>query len=369
MTPAATTTPAADPAATTTPSTTTPPAADPAAGAQQDPRYRLVAGMALVDRGRDLQIGLDPPRRILLRNAPDRALDVLSALDGRRSVREAMQSAGDADSDLEWWTDVLARLSAAGFLDRPDRDVIGSSPGGPEAERIHLIHRYGAARAARALARRSDAVVEVRGAGRVACTVALQLAAVGVGHVHQVPDRPVRRGDPLPPLASTSATRSDQDALADRLRSVSERVVARPSATHQRPTLIVLAADGAPDSSLARDLVVDGIPHLSVWAGPARAVVGPLVLPGRSSCLWCADLSRTDQDDGWPSVLRTAHRRRSAAPGVLAAGAAVLACAEVLDHLEGLRRPSTVDGTLEWDLTRLPRRRSWSRHPRCDCAG
>lgn len=339
-----------------------------AAGSQDDPRYRLMAGIRLVDRGRDVQIGLEAPRRVLLRNAPEHALDVLSALDGRRSVSEAVHRAGHPDSDPEWWTEVLAQLSDAGFLDRSQNAAAGSAAGGPEAERIHLTHRYGAVRADRALARRSDAVVEVRGAGRVACTVAMQLAAVGVGHVHQVPDRPVRRGDPLPPLESVPSGRPDRDALADRLRSVSERVVARPSATHQRPTLIVLAADGASDSATAKELVLDGIPHLAVWAGPARAVVGPLVLPGRSSCLWCADLTRTDRDDGWPSVLRTAHRQPEMPPGVLAAGAAVLACAEVLEHLEGQRSPSTVDGTIEWDLVRLPRRRSWSRHPRCDCA-
>lgn len=342
----------------------------PAAGPQDDPRYRLVPGIRLVDRGRDVQIGLEAPRRVLLRNAPDHALDVLTALDGRRSVTEAVRRAGhpngDPDGDPELWTDVLARLWDAGFLDRPRDTVAGPSVGGPDAERIHLTHRHGAGRAGRALARRSDAVVEIRGAGRVACTVAMQLAAVGVGQVHQVPDRPVRRGDPLPPLPSE---RPDEDELADRLRSVSERVVTRPAATHQRPTLIVLASDGAPDSTTARELVREGIPHLSVWAGPARAVVGPLVLPGRSSCLWCADLSRTDRDQGWPSVLRTAHRRPEPPPGVLAAGAAALACAEILEHLDGLRRPSTVDGTLEWDLVRLPRRRTWTRHPRCDCAG
>ena len=40
----------------------------------------------------------------------------------------------------------------------------------------------------------------------------------------------------------------------------------------------------------------------AVVAGADRAVVGPLVVPGRSACLRCLELHRTDRDPGWPGV-------------------------------------------------------------------
>lgn len=44
-----------------------------------------------------------------------------------------------------------------------------------------------------------------------------------------------------------------------------------------------------------------------------RRLVGPLVIPGRTSCLQCADLHRTDRDAAWPAVA-TQLRVPSAAP-------------------------------------------------------
>jgi len=54
----------------------------------------------------------------------------------------------------------------------------------------------------------------------------------------------------------------------------------------------------------------------------------------------------------------------------LVSAAAALAVGEVLEHIDGVAMPGTVNGTVEWlsgDLA--PRRRSWLRHPGCGCRG
>ena len=141
----------------------------------------------------------------------------------------------------------------------------------------------------------------------------------------------------------------------------------RPPAPQVYPALHVLAGDGPADPVAAAELTAAGIPHLQVWAGPGRAVIGPLVLPGRSSCLHCADLYRTQADPYWPRI--AADRRDRRAPPTTAAAVAVAALAvrESLDQLEGVRRPATLDGTLDWSAATGTRRRTWTIHPQCGC--
>ena len=43
-----------------------------------------------------------------------------------------------------------------------------------------------------------------------------------------------------------------------------------------------------------------GVPHLLAEVHETTAVLGPFVHPGRTSCLGCRDLHRTEGDPGWP---------------------------------------------------------------------
>ena len=66
---------------------------------------------------------------------------------------------------------------------------------------------------------------------------------------------------------------------------------------------VVLADTLAADPRLLRDLHTAGVPHLPMRVRATGAsVVGPLVIPGRTSCLVCADLHRTDRDPVWPAL-------------------------------------------------------------------
>jgi bacteriocin biosynthesis cyclodehydratase domain-containing protein len=116
----------------------------------------------------------------------------------------------------------------------------------------------------------------------------------------------------------------------------------------------------------------DQVPHLVASASEAIGIVGPLVQPGRTACLRCLDLFRTDHDPAWPLILaQLAGRPPSplACDAPLAAAVAAQAAAHVLGFIDGASSADAVaNGTLELVLPSWQwRRRSWPPHPECSC--
>ncbi|MBD8506667.1 cyclodehydratase [Hoyosella sp. G463] len=66
--------------------------------------------------------------------------------------------------------------------------------------------------------------------------------------------------------------------------------------------LVILADQPLFPPHLTDMLALAGRPHLLVRTRAQQALIGPLVLPGISSCSRCADLFRTDKDPAWPYV-------------------------------------------------------------------
>lgn len=86
------------------------------------------------------------------------------------------------------------------------------------------------------------------------------------------------------------------DQLADSMRAAGLQLAER-----QRHATIVVLADGHhPDVPAHFDHDLQDLPHLHLGVFGDRAVVGPLVVPGRTSCLRCAHLHRRDADPAWP---------------------------------------------------------------------
>jgi hypothetical protein len=117
-------------------------------------------------------------------------------------------------------------------------------------------------------------------------------------------------------------------------------------------------------------LVRDRVPHLSAGVSGLAGVVGPLVLPGRSSCLGCQELVRGGIDPDRPALVAAQDDVvLGAAPShlVLAVAVAAQAALQVLELLEG-GSPAAVGGTLELELPGWRwRRRTWPAHPSCHC--
>jgi bacteriocin biosynthesis cyclodehydratase domain-containing protein len=114
-------------------------------------------------------------------------------------------------------------------------------------------------------------------------------------------------------------------------------------------------------------------PLLHVRVRETAGIVGPLVVPGTTSCLRCQQFHRAERDPAWPRVAaQLAAGPPGTAPcdGVLATATAALAALHALAWLDGgvERLPSSADASLEVTLPEgRVRRRPWPPHPSCGC--
>jgi bacteriocin biosynthesis cyclodehydratase domain-containing protein len=135
-----------------------------------------------------------------------------------------------------------------------------------------------------------------------------------------------------------------------------------------------------PDPHLVRRLFTDGAPHLVAWAGEGIGVVGPLVVPGRSSCLHCVDLHKTTSEPAWPTLATQLAGRPQPADLASAQASAAFAVSQALRVLDGPRHagkrlPADPTDLPVWDAaveidtyTGETRRTNWPKHPYCTCS-
>lgn len=245
-----------------------------------------------------------PPRQIRLEGVDHAHLEWLLGLHGERVLADALAIGGEQGLRPALMRRLLGAGVRSGLVDdaaqMPDslrdapvhlRDLIA-----PEV--VAARHLYGGtAKAREAIDRRQSAEVAIQGANPVAEAVALVLTCAGVGNVVQ--DRATHSG------------------------SKRHRRATLPRACH------VLCDTAHPDAAADPDAMALDIPHLAVAVTGARAVIGPLVIPGRTSCLRCRDLHLADADDSWPRAAVQWSARR---PGPAAAGLAHLAGAWAALH-------------------------------------
>lgn len=301
---------------------------------------------------------------------------LLSRLDGRRSQRTVRTDAGAGGLDPDLVDDLLGGLRTAGLLhDLAAADLLATDPGPAAAARAAAelpAAVPGPGAGGRWRARRQSAVV-VEGATRVGTPLAALLAASGVGRVHVRDRGPTRAADAVVGgLTAADEGRPRALAAADAVRRASPMTDLRPLPAGQPPDLVVLCRPWAAVDPLSAAWQRAGVPHLVATVREETGVVGPLVLPGVSGCLRCAEARRRDDDPVWP---RLAAQLAAADPAPSGATltcllTAVTAAVQVLAHLDGEAAPVTVDATLELrPPTLLPTLRSWPPHPDCSCRG
>jgi bacteriocin biosynthesis cyclodehydratase domain-containing protein len=172
------------------------------------------------------------------------------------------------------------------------------------------------------------------------------------------------------------------DLLVSALRCSGARVtqskVSHAGAPPGTTDLVVLSDFLAVDPHLLRELHRERIPHLPVYVRDGTGLVGPLVIPGMTSCLGCADLYRSDRDAAWPAVAAQLRDAVGSADRATILGTAALALNQVDRVIAAVREsgdpsgagdpPPTLDTTLEFDVrTGSTTSRRWARHPRCAC--
>ncbi|WP_068157824.1 hypothetical protein [Rhodococcus phenolicus] len=187
-----------------------------------------------------------------------------------------------------------------------------------------------------------------------------------------------RRGPEIPPEPRVRIHGDGplSDAVAAHLAVSSVRVSRSGSYTQASDVAawnvqcVLLTDELTPDPHLVLDLMRHRIPHLPVRLRDGRGIVGPFVIPGRTSCLRCADLTRTDLDPAWPHLAVQLWGRvgRADPAVVLATTAVAVAQLDAVLNARPESAPILVDRTVEVDLGahRFTTRR-WFRHPACAC--
>lgn len=111
--------------------------------------------------------------------------------------------------------------------------------------------------------------------------------------------------------------------------------------------LVVMAGMLFPPADVSYLLMDLGVPHLTCGVVDARAVVGPLVLPGRTGCLSCLDAGYLDEDARW----RTTRVQVTATPAPTSTRILELAAALTADAVRDLLdRRSTGAHATDWPL-------------------
>ncbi len=261
-----------------------------------------------------MQVGLDPPHRVVLADSPEvrRLLDDLRC--GRRPPAGARPTREAALARLvgaDLVLDARAPTPPAGSRARPD--VLG----------VASTRAWAGQDAATRLEARARLRVCLAGPSALVEPLGRLLAGAGV--------------DLRPP-----ATGGD---------------------------LVVVIGDGEPRRAELDQLVRDGVPHLLVWSRGGLPRVGPLVVPGVTACLRCVDAHESESDPRRPLLLEQA----SAEPAPLVRDPALTALAiawtarDVLRYAEG-EPPTSWSATVLVPPGGLPEPVRWTRHPCCGCA-
>ncbi|MGY1755016.1 ThiF family adenylyltransferase [Blastococcus sp. SYSU D01042] len=327
----------------------------------------LPAATPLLHSAADLQVGgVDSADGLLVSPRPEGLAALLRGLDGRRAQRAVVADAAGQGLDAATVTSVLDELRAARLLlDLDAADLLATDAGPAAAARLAAeLPPVDAWRARRA------AAVVVEGATRVGTPLAAVLAASGVGRVSVRDAGPTQAGDAV----VGGATAADEGrpralAAADAVRRANPLTDLRPP-SGTSPDLVVLARPWAASDPTAAGWSRAGVPHLVATVRGATGVVGPLVVPGVTSCLRCADLHRRDTDPRWPQLAAqlTAADPPPSGATVTCLLTAVTAAVQVLGYLDGSAAPAALDATLELvppDL--VPRVRRWTPHAECGC--
>jgi bacteriocin biosynthesis cyclodehydratase domain-containing protein len=295
---------------------------------------------------------------------------LLRGLDGRRAQRTVLDEAARDGLDTGVVAHVLEGLRAAGLLVDLDAADLLAADAGPAAtartaaELPAALARPGGWRA------RRQSVVVVEGATRVGAPLAAMLAASGIGRVSVRDAGITAAGDAVVGgLSAADEGRPRSLAAADAVRRANPLTDLRPLPS-DAADLVVLARPWAASDPLTAGLHRSGVPHLVATVRGQTGVVGPLVVPGVTSCLHCADLYRRDAEPRWPRLAAqlTAAEPPPSGATVTCLLTAATAALQVLAYLDGSAAPGVLEATIELRPPHLtPRVRRWPPHPACTC--
>jgi bacteriocin biosynthesis cyclodehydratase domain-containing protein len=291
-------------------------------------------------------LGLDPTAALAVEDLPPPLAEMLDELTGPVPTAQLIGRAVDRGADRAEAEVLLGELVAAGVL--VDAVVW---------QRREL--------------RRAESTVVVHGSGPLAVGLVLGLAMAGVGTVHVVTSGAVLAGDLGTGLVDADRGRDRGSATAAALTRLHPLATTGPPPQRAVSDLVVLADASAPDPVQVAKLHAAGTAHLVVRMRDGIGVIGPLVLPGRTTCLGCIEIERCARDPAWAAAAAQLTGTTGRAAPACVAATAGLATAQVLVALDDAGNedgPPTLEATLELDADAGTLvRRAWSPHPDCRC--
>ncbi len=295
----------------------------------------------MLSRGQhEFQVGVDGTSTLVIPDRQGRLRGVVRELDGSRRWSTICDQSAELIAPVEL-TRVVQSLAAAGLAELDHDSALGHSP---IRRRIRLV-----------------------GVGVLGVAVGDLLLASDVERLYVVDDRPAEVGGGT--RAERFREHRRQLGLAPGTRADPLRVTThwtKPETSGVAVT-VVAATELEADRGVTADLMRADAPHLIVRPSALGAVVGPLIVPGRTSCLNCADLARRDADPAWPILLSQLSRRIAPVAPVVTAWAAGIAVTQVLSFL-ARGTPETLGSTVEISAPDYVMRwRSWPPHAGCGC--
>ena len=324
-----------------------------------------------------LQLGRGPRRRVHRLERAERQL--IEALDGTRDTESLLSYGERLGLTSERAVALITRLALDGALD----DAALPTPGlsrlsvaerarlGPVVSALGLRNGLPGG-GARALEHRSQRHAAVHGLGLIGAQVARQLAAAGVGVVRPVDPNPVDHADTGPgALDPAQVGKRRQEAVGRAIQRDSPSTRVAPAYPTRRPDIVVVAPVERYPLEFFDNLVTAGVPHLAVRPTEDEVLIGPLVLPGRTPCVHCADLQLSELDASWPQFLAQFGTPR---PGELPPGdtslallGAAYAVQHTLTYLDG-GEPAVLGALLSLrPPDALAVRVEIKAHPSCPC--
>lgn len=327
-------------------------------------RPRLTSGIRALQRNHTaVQVGLDPRHAVVVDNLPPVVARLLRSLDGTATLPTLVKRAGTHAPVLRRILDTLmSRGLAINARTDPDRPT-------PQRRDISLLSmRLGVPHDA-FTRRLAQTTIVVNGEGGLAVTIAQLLAACRVGHVAAESSGTVTHSDIGISYRWDDVGRRRRDAIATAVCTANPTTATTPLPSDRGPDLLVLADTLVFPPHRVDQLMGERQPHLPVRFRDGVGVVGPLVLPGRTSCLRCAELHRCDLDRAWPQLANQLIGRTGRADPASTQATGALAVGQILRAVQdGGEHPPLWNAALEIDLvTGDVTRRTWLPHPRCTC--